>query len=137
MAATAAKLALGTSITLATVPIEEVESIGGPKMKAALVDCTNLGSPSGWAEYIVGVLDGGDIPIGGNFTNATGQAALRTALGAAAQAVAILLPGSQPAAGHFNFNGVVTDFALDFKTKSQITFTATIRVTGPVTFSTS
>jgi predicted secreted protein len=137
LATTCSGAGSGCTITINHVlwPIGEVESIGGPKEKSALVDCTNLGSPSGWAEYIVGVIDGGEISITGNLTTDAGQAQMEADL--QARTVRTWEIGLPSGLGAFTASAYVSEFAADFKTKSQLTFSAMLRVTGVVTFTTS
>jgi predicted secreted protein len=137
MAATQAKLALGTIFKMASTAIEEIETIGGPAQKVATVDVTNMDSPSQYAEYIAGIIEGGEITLAGNWINSTAQKALLAAIGAAATAWSLLLPGTQPAAGHWGWNGFVAAFNLEAKHDKQLTWTASIKVTGPVTYSVS
>jgi predicted secreted protein len=137
MAATQAKLALGTIFKMASTAIEEIETIGGPSQKVGTVDVTNMDSPSQYAEYIAGIIEGGEVTLSGNWINSTAQKAVLAALGGASSAWSILNPGTQPAAGHWNWNGFVSAFNPEAKHDKQLTFSFTIKVNGPVTYSVS
>jgi predicted secreted protein len=137
MAASQAKLSLGASFKMGSAAVEELDSIGGPAIKAGTPNVTNMDSPSGWAEFIAGIIDAGSITLSGNWIGSTNQKALVTAVGAAASAMHICLPGSQPSAGHWDFNGIVDGFSMDMKHDKQISFSASVKITGIAAFSVS
>jgi|SRR5579875_464272 len=122
--------------TYATV--EEVISISGPTQKLKTIDVTNMDSPSGFAEFIAGIIDGGQVQVECNFTNGTNQAGVLSDFqGKVNQQWKVALPGTQPAAGYWTFNGYVVDYAQDFKVNDRITLKFTVQVTGKPTFATA
>jgi predicted secreted protein len=124
----------GCTITLINVVhmLAELETVGGPAQKVATVDCTNMDSPSQYAEFIAGIIEGGEITVSGNFINAQFQQQLLTDMAAKIiRQWAACLP---TAMGTFTFSGYITAFNSEEKKDKQITFTATIKVTSAVTF---
>jgi len=49
-------------------PIAEVTYITGPSMSREVIDVTSLNSPGGYKEFICGMINGGKVEIGLNFT---------------------------------------------------------------------
>lgn len=117
--------------------VQEVSNITGPSQKAKAIDVTNMDSPSAFAEYIAGIVDGGTIQAEGNWTAGAIQVdVLNDFQGRVVQQWKILLPGTQPAAGYWTFTGMVTDFDQDFKVSDRITYKFTIQITGKPVFAT-
>jgi predicted secreted protein len=140
---TAAKSAWGaklqTSLSDASyVSITELNSISGPSQKAKAIDVTNMDSTAAFAEYIAGIVDGGTIQIDGNWNADASQVANFLTFFQARDFVyfKILLPGTQPAAGYWKFQGYITEHAMDMKVQDRITWKATIQVTGEPVFAT-
>ncbi len=130
---TAAKSGFGTTLKWNAVALAEGIKITGPSQLMEAIDVSNHDSPSGFREFIAGFADGGEISIEGNFktSDSTGQIAMHTDFQAkTTRAWIITFPSSL---GTMAGNGYVTKFELDFPDDKQITFSATIKVTGKPT----
>jgi predicted secreted protein len=124
----------GCTITLVHInwPVAELETIGGPSQKVATIAVTNMDSPSQYAEYIAGVIEAGEIAFSGNFTNATYQAQALADLAARTQRTwEVLFPGGL---GTFSFLGFVIACSPEAKKDKQLTFSMSLKIDGPVTF---
>jgi hypothetical protein len=133
---TQARAAYGVSLKryngTAYASIEEVTSVAGPAVKVKAVDVTNMDS-GGVAEYLPTILEPGTITAEGNFTNGTNQGlAMGDMAGKTLTEWEVLLPGTQPAAGYFQFYAYVIGFTLDFKVADRITYKLELQITGPV-----
>ncbi|HEV2378718.1 MAG TPA: phage tail tube protein [Terriglobia bacterium] len=118
--------------------VEECTSITGPTQKGKAIDVTNMDSPSGFAEYVMGIIDGGTVQVDGNFTYATNQQGVLSDFQSKVnQQWKIALPGTQPGAGYWLFNGYIVDYAQDFKVADRITYKFSVQITGVPTFHTS
>lgn len=126
---TGAKAAIGTTINRAGTPVVEVKSISCPQTKADAINCTNMDSTAGWAEFIAGIKDGGDVTLGGNWKKDASQTVLQTDLGAVAQAWTIVLANS---GGTISFSAFVIAFSIDAKFDGAQEFSCTLKVTGAV-----
>ncbi|HEV2378717.1 MAG TPA: phage tail tube protein [Terriglobia bacterium] len=128
---TAASAAYGTTLNWNSVEVGELQSITGPTQKGKAIDATNMDSPSGFAEYVMGIIDGGTIQVDGNFTNATGQANLRTDFQAkTSRTVVITLPTTHT----WTATAMCIDLDEDHKVADRITFKASFQITGKPTF---
>lgn len=128
---TLAKSAYATTLNWNAVEVGELTSITGPSQKAKAIDVTNMDSPSGFAEYIAGIVDGGTVAIEGNFTDSAGQAGLLTDFQArTARALVINVPGPHT----WTATAVCTDIDYDAKVSDRLTFKATFQITGKPVF---
>jgi predicted secreted protein len=117
-------------------PVAELDSVAGPSVKVATVNVTNMDSTATdgkpWAEFLAGVIDGGNVTFSGNFTNETGQAqALADLEAKTSRTWEILFPG---ALGTYSFTGYVVGCNPDAKHDKQLTFTMELKVSGVVLF---
>jgi len=119
--------------TSPSVLVGELSSIGGIKMKAETIDVTNHNSLNGYKEFIASLKEAGDFPIEGNFIgNDAGQVAIMASFGTSAvEDFTVTFPDSAT----WEFSGIVT--GLDFgkaDIKGQLTFGATIKISGAPVF---
>jgi|SRR5579875_368408 len=128
---TASTSAYGTILKWNAVEVGELTSISGPTQKLKSIEVTSMDSPNGYAEFIAGIIDGGQVQVEGNFTNAAGQAALQSDFQAKTQRqLVITLPTSHT----WTAQAICVDFSEDFKVNDRITFKATFQVTGEPVF---
>ena len=80
MPASVAVSAYGSTLTWNGTALAELTNITGPSMKVDTIDVTNFGSPNSFREFIVGLIDGGEVGIEGNFitSDTLGQVAFST-----------------------------------------------------------
>jgi len=112
--------------------VGKLTSIGGFKLKADTIDVTNHQSTSGWKEFLAGLKDGGEVPLEGNFIqDDAGQLALMGHLGGAAQSFVVVFPDLS----QWAFSAIVTGVEVGKgDIKDQLTFAATVKITGVPTF---
>lgn len=113
--------------------VGELTSIGGMKLKADVIDVTNHDSADGYKEFIGGLRDAGEFPIEGNFIqDDAGQLALLASFNSGAvESFVVTFSDTSTWA----FSGIVTGIEVGkADLKNQVSFTATLKVTGKPTF---
>ncbi len=129
--ATAAKSGCGTAMTYDANMIGEAKYTL-PEPVADMLDATTNDSTNCKREFIAGLGDEGEVTIEGNYVpDDAGQAALRTGLGGVAKACVITLPSG---AGTLSFNGLVSRFSIQAPHDDILTFSSTVKITGPITY---
>lgn len=128
--------AFGTTLSWDAVVVAALDNIGGIEITVDTVEVTTHDSPDGYKEYIAGLLDAGEISIGGFFepTDTTGQQAMLTDMAARAiKQVIITFPASTKAT--WTFQGLITAIKIgDAPKDDAIPFTASIKPTGKPVF---
>jgi predicted secreted protein len=130
--ATAAISGYGSTITFGGTAVTET-MITGPENTRDQLDATTHSSTSAAREFIPGLKDGGEVTLEGNWVPSdAGQTALLSSYdNGTTSACVITYAGS---AGTCTFNGFVSGFNIAPPHDEKLTFTATIKVTGPVTY---
>ena len=132
--ATAAKLGYGSklkrSIASVFTDVLEVRSVSGPNEESTQVEVTNFDSTGGYREFIAGLKDGGEVTFETNYVK-TEYARLHTSFanGTLESWKHVLTDGSDAA-----FSGIVTNIGKETPVDSQITNSFTVKISGPVTF---
>lgn len=112
------------------IEIAEVIDITPPNEKADVLEATNMQSPNGYKEFILGLTDPGNVSFTMNFL--PGSVSETTILSAKssrlAQSARITLPGAQAWA----FLVLVTDYVPAVPSEQKMTCTVTGKVTGSV-----
>jgi hypothetical protein len=131
MAASVAVSAFGSTLTWNGVALAELTSITGPSMKVDTIDVTNFTSPDNFREFIVGLIDGGEVGVEGNFitSDTTGQVAMTTDFYARTSRTAVIT-GPTAAAFSFTFTAVITAFEPIYTMDGALKFTATMKVSS-------
>jgi predicted secreted protein len=123
-------------------PVAELKTINFSGLKVDAVDVTNMESLNATREKLPTLIDSGEVNMTGNYiAHDSTQQALRTALQARSvlpwtvtlpegsiQVPTDLLPGQ------FQFNGFLTELAIDLDVTKEATFTAKITITGVTAF---
>lgn len=115
--------------------IAEIFSIDGPSLTRNLPDASNMDSPGGFAEFIGGLKDGGEITLGMNFlpNNVTQDASaaglLGLYVGGALEHFRIQWPQYSPTIMMVLF-GVVQTWQPTIPTEDKMTLATTIKVSG-------
>lgn len=131
--ASAATAAIGTVITINTVPIAELKALKPAGITSDLLDVTNHDSTGGFKEYIIGLSDGGEVTMSGNYLpGSASQAALVAAnLNHTTDAYTIVFPDG--ASTTWSFNGLVRSFEPQSNYDGILSFNATVKITGQPT----
>jgi predicted secreted protein len=131
---TAAKKGFGCTLTRDGNAIAEITNIGGVELAQATIDATNHASTSDYREYIGGLLDGGSVPIEGNFKagDTTGQIGLKTDMEAhTLQTFVLTLPAAFGVT--WTFTALVTKFAVRPPMDGIVTFASELKISGKPT----
>lgn len=126
----------GTILLRDNVEIAELTSIGSPSLTLETIDVTNHQSPGNFREVIGSLIDGGSIPITGNFiADDTGQTGLfNDLLNRTVQDFSIHFPHGAA----WTFQALVETFSLGEATvDGALTFEASLKVSGKPTLGTS
>jgi hypothetical protein len=128
------RAAIGTLLQHNGTTVALVSDIEGPGMKGDTIDVTNHDNLDNYKQFIVGLLEGGDVKLKLFFDplEAT-HTQLITAMNARALDTYTIVP---PVAGgpSWSFTGVLTQLASKFKVNAAIEVDATIKVSGAPTF---
>jgi predicted secreted protein len=128
----------GTVLKLGANSIAELNSIGGLSLSADSVDVTTLTSTDGFREFIAGYKDAGEVSLSGNFkpNDTNGQAALLTNfIDGSTDEYTIVFP--EDLGYEWSFDAFVTGYSTAASLDGQVTFEATLKVTGKPTLTVS
>jgi predicted secreted protein len=130
-----AKAAFGTQLKKNSTAIAELTSIGAVGVTREMIDATSHDSADAYKEYIPGLIDTSELPIEGILNKAdTGQTALLTDLEAGTLG-SYTITGPTGNAFSFAFDAYVTAYnAGPFNYDGKITFSATLKISGDVTY---
>jgi len=132
---TSAKSAFGVTLARNGNTIAELTKIGNPKLKMDTVDVTNHQSANNYREYIGTLIDGGEVPIEGNFIvgDTNGQIGLIDDMNnRTLQSFVITFPAAITAT--WTFSALVTSFEVgDLNSDGTMKFTAILKVSGKPT----
>jgi len=130
--ATAAVSGYGVAITFGGDAVGET-TIAGPENSRDQLDATTNSSASAAREFIPGLKDGGEVTLEGNWVPAdVGQVALLASYNNGTTAACVITYPS--ATGTCSFNGFVSNWTINPPHDEKLTFSSTIKVTGPVTY---
>lgn len=117
--------------------ITEVLDIKGPNQKADMVEVTNQSSPNNYKEWLMTLIDGGDVTFPCNWVPGDGTQDSTTGLLSWLQGRGIqdwrIVPPSPNAAHTVAFSGFVSDWGPGFPVAKQADLAITLKVSGPVT----
>jgi predicted secreted protein len=124
--------AMGTLFKIGVNAVGNLTSINGLELSADTIETTTLDSADGYRTFEQGLKDAGEVSISGYFdpTDATGQIALHTAFESGTNSAFSI---EFPATADWTFNGVVTAFTTGAELEDQVSFEATIKVSGKPT----
>jgi len=123
------KSAFGVVLTVGAV-VAELTSISGPSISMDTIDVSNHDSADRAREFVAGMIDGGEVSIEGNLTNANASALLALmAAGTITEDATIVFPGT-PALATVTFDCLVTAVSTDAPYDDKASFSATLKVTG-------
>lgn len=122
-----AEKALGTKIQVGANSVADLTSIGGMDLSADTIETTTLDDT--WRKFVQGLKDGGEVSLSGYFNvgDTNGQMALYNAFNSGALlAYTILFPFG----ASWAFNGIVTGVSTGAELEDNVSFEATIKVSG-------
>lgn len=122
------------------ISIMGVKSITGPQIKRDTIDVTDMQSPSGWREFIGGLVDAGEITFDANFLprDATQNQEANGFMAEFDKSSCdsrgnwrITLPECEgDAEGYFEFAGIVSGQQIEMPLDDLMSFSGTIKVSG-------
>jgi hypothetical protein len=140
---TEARIGWGGEVHLSTdnteanlVELSEITNVGFPQDEADEHEVTHLKSPGRRKEFLQGLIDGGEIPLTGNYVPGGATDLLLTAAKTTGdyRKMKIVVPddsGTGAADWNFVFSVFIKRYAPDgMEANAPITFTAAARVTG-------
>lgn len=120
---------LGTRLLIGVNYLASLTSVDGMEVSADTVECTTLEDT--WRKYKPGLKDGGEVSVSGYFEpgDTNGQVAMYDAFASGAETTfSILFPATMGAS--WNFSGIVTSFKTSAEMEENVSFEATIKVSG-------
>lgn len=134
MAASAAESGTGTGITWNSVAVVEVNTVGDIDLTSDDIEVTHYTSDDGYKEYIMGLRDGGEVTIEGNFIPSdAGQASLIADFTTGVKRTAIVtLPNTD--ASTWTFTAYVKGYTNNIPLGDKLGFVATVKISGKPTF---
>lgn len=124
-----AERALGTKLKKGTVEIGELTSIGGLELSADTIEQTTLSDT--WRKFAQGLKDGGEVSLSGYF-DPTQHEGLYSDFESGEEATyTIEFPASLGA--NWEFSGIVIGYSTGAELEDNISFEATIKVSGKPT----
>jgi hypothetical protein len=133
---TAAQWAKGCVLTWAGNPVAELTDIGLPVPVATMILASSHDSPSGFEEFVYGMINAGKLTVAGAFIvgDTNGQRALMAAQAARTTgAVVLTFPAAMGAS--ISFNALIESVGPAGANHNALaTFAATLQVTGVPTF---
>jgi predicted secreted protein len=134
-----AKHSFGTTLTWDSVSVAGLTAINGVDVSADTVEVSNHLSADAYKEYLVGMIEPGELSVEGQFdyTDTTGQHAMLADLnGRAAKTWTITFPSATGAT--WTGSGFLVGFKIgDATLDNAIPFSARIKLTGKPTFAVS
>ena len=131
---------IGTSGTTPTyTAVSELKTFAFSGTKNDTEDVTNSDSAGRAREFLVTLLDSGEISIAGNYVAGdAGQVAMRAAFNSGAilshKMVLPMSPAQTTSGDTFTFLGLVVENNLDVQFDKALTFAAKVKVSGVITY---
>lgn len=123
----------GTAITVGGNAVGSLTEINNPGMEANIIDVTNHGSSDNSKEFLGGLKDGGEVSLSGFYDYSdAGQAYLRNNIGASAACVITYSNGNKA-----SFTGIIKSAGEGAPLDEAVPFSATIKVSGKITYAAS
>jgi hypothetical protein len=122
---------------LAYTKIPECRNVVVPEVTQDYIEVTNLDSPNGFREYIIGLKDGGELGLEINYTAAAYSDAKGYSDNGTLVYFQVKLPlgaGQSSNGDTFEWTALVTPSIQPGANGEHMTFTLNLRVTGEVTY---
>lgn len=117
---------LKVTYSIGAVPIAEIKNVSGPSIKADVVDVSNVTTSDGFAQSLVGLIDGGEVSFDLNIVPGTGGWAALVALWAAGTKSAHVITWA--AGKTCTFQGIITALSPTAPLAGGATASATCKV---------
>ncbi len=131
--ATSAVSGYGVAITFGGNAVGET-MITGPENSRDQLDATTNSSASASREFIPGLKDGGEVTLEGNWVPAdVGQVALLASYNNGTTEACVITYPTTPSKTA-SFNGFVSNWTINPPHDEKLTFSSTIKISGPVTY---
>lgn len=124
-----AERALGTKLKKGTVEIGELTSIGGLELSADTIEQTTLSDT--WRKFAQGLKDGGEVSLSGYFDPTQHEGLYADFESGEEATYTIEFPASLGA--NWEFSGIVIGYSTGAELEDNISFEATIKVSGKPT----
>lgn len=123
----------GIQLTVATNAIGGLKSVSIPETEITFIDTTTHDSADRYRTFVGGLRDGGTVQISGNYLiGNTGQAYLRNKDNQGGSPVACTIEFSDGSTAEFN--AVVGGYGVENGEDDVVTFTSSLRISGPITY---
>jgi predicted secreted protein len=124
--------AMGTTLKKGTTAIANLTSIGGLDLSADTIETTTLDTASGYRTFRQGLKDAGEVSLSGYFDPVDHQGLLTDFEAGTETAYTIEFPGG----AKWDFNAVVTGYSTGAEMEDNVSFEATLKVSGKPTLTT-
>lgn len=135
-----ARAGLGVKMSFGQTPVAELTSVGGIAIVTETIDVSNHDTEGGYREFVPSLKDAGEFTVEGNFVGADAgqQAVYQAAQSGEVTPVTITFPkcGAEISGAKWQCDCLVTSCTPvgDATVDAQLTFTATLKVSGRPTF---
>jgi predicted secreted protein len=126
-----AQSAMGTKLKKGVTAVAQLTSIGGLDLSADTIETTTLDSTDGFRTYQQGLKDGGEVSISGFFDPTSHEGLLDDFESGVAATYTIEFPTALGA--KWEFSGIVTAYSTSAEMEDNISFEATLKVSGKPT----
>jgi len=126
--------AYGAILKKGVTTIAAIRDISGPSLSLDTIDVTTHDSTGAWREFIAGLKDGGEVSLELVFDpdDATQKTLRDDLIARTVNAYSITLTDTSPTV--IGFSALVTDFEPSMGVEDELSASATLKVTGAVTF---
>lgn len=134
-----AQLNIGDSAGSVFTAVAALESISAPNVSVDSVEVSTMDDPDFWRTFIPGLIDGGEVTISGkliaaNTTQFGANGIWGLLTGRTVRVFRVDLPPAGATPNRFQFSGFFTTFEPEAGGQGDaVTFSASIKVSGPVT----
>lgn len=122
---------LGTKLKKGVTAIGELTSIGGLNLSADTIETTTLDSEDGFRTFEQGLKDAGEVPVSGYFDPTQHEGLYSDFESGAISTYTIEFPAALGA--KWEFSGIVTAYSTGAELEDNISFEATLKVSGKPT----
>lgn len=127
-----AHAAMGTKLKKGTTAIANLTSIGGLELSADTIETTTLDAADGFRTFTGGLKDAGEVSISGYFDPTSHEGLLDDFEAGSVSAYTIEFPFG----AKWAFNAIVTGYSTGAEMEDNVSFEATLKVSGKPTLTT-
>jgi hypothetical protein len=127
-----AKSGFGTTLTVGGSAVTEIVEIGPPGLERTVIDTTFMASDNSAKEYIMGLLEGGEVSVRINFVKTLASTLFGYFSESTFKAHVLTLPSSL---GAFSYNAWIKSFKVaNVVIDDKVSYDLVFKVTGTVAF---